>query len=334
LVEDKAGNLIFLSKENFSNGSIGTVDITYPSAPLYLIYNPELLKGMMNPIFYFSESGKWTNPFPSHDVGTYPQANGQTYGGDMPVEESGNMLILTAALALVEGNADYAGKHWDVLTTWANYLIEKGLDPENQLCTDDFAGHLAHNANLSVKAIMGIAGYGKLAGMLGHRETSQKYIRTAKDMAQKWMQMADEGDHYKLTFDRPDTWSQKYNLVWDKFFGLSIFPNEVSQKEVAYYLTKQNKYGLPLDIRKDYTKTDWIVWSACLADDYADFQKIIHPVYVYANETVSRIPLSDWHDTVDSRSVGFRARSVVGGYFMKVLKDKMLTKIGLFGAIQ
>lgn len=324
LIEDKEGNLLFLSKENFSNGSIGTVDITYPSAPLFLIYNPELLKGMMNPIFYFSESGKWNKPFPAHDVGTYPIANGQTYGGDMPVEESGNMLILTTAIATLEGNADYAKQHWDELTIWANYLLKEGLDPENQLCTDDFAGHFAHNANLSVKAIMGIAGYGKLAGMLGDKETSDKYINAAKDMAKQWVQMADDGDHYRLTFDKPGTWSQKYNLIWDKLFGLNIFPPEVAQKEVAYYLTKQNKYGLPLDSREDYTKSDWVIWSACLAENDDDFRALMQPMYTYANETVSRIPLSDWHDTKDTRSMNFRARSVVGGYFMKMLENKMI----------
>lgn len=323
LVTDKEGTLLFLSKENFSNGSIGTVDITYPSAPLFLVYNTDLLKGMMNPIFYYSESGQWKKPFPAHDVGTYPVANGQTYGGDMPVEESGNMLVLATAIAIVDGNADYAAQHWEVLTTWANYLLKEGLDPKNQLCTDDFAGHFAHNTNLSIKAIMGVAGYGKLAEMLGKADIARQYTEVAREMAAKWVKMANDGDHYRLTFDKPGTWSQKYNLVWDRLLGLNIFPKEVAATEMAYYKTKQNKYGLPLDNREDYTKSDWILWSACLTGSMEDFNALMVPVWNYANETTSRVPLSDWHFTSDGTQRGFQARSVVGGYFMKMLEKKL-----------
>lgn len=325
LFTDKEGNLMFFSKENNSNGCINTVDLTYPSAPLFLIYNPELQKAMMTSIFEYSASGRWNKPFAAHDLGTYPIANGQVYGGDMPIEESGNMVILAAAIAKAEGNANYAKKYWNLLTIWTNYLVEYGQDPENQLCTDDFAGHWAHNANLSVKAIMGIAAYSELAKMLGMNNIAVQYSEIAKKMAAKWKEMAIEEDHYRLAFDRQDTWSQKYNMVWDKMWGLNLFP-EVIEKEINYYLTKQNEYGLPLDSRKEYTKSDWVMWTAAMSPDIKTFQKFSDPIYKYINETTSRVPISDWHHTDSGEWVGFRARSVIGGYWMQVLMDKILTE--------
>ena len=319
LVQAPDGDILWLSKENDSNGSIGTVDVTYPSAPIFLYYNPLLAEGLMNHIYDYSETGRWTKPFPAHDVGTYPIANGQTYGGDMPVEEAGNMLTLTAAVCKAEGSAEYARKHWDVLTTWTEYLVQFGLDPENQLCTDDFAGHFAHNTNLSIKAILGIASYAYMADMLGQKEVADRYTSMARDMASQWVEMASDGDHYRLTFDKPGTWSQKYNLVWDRLLGLDIFDKSVAETEIAWYLKNQNRYGLPLDSRMAYTKNDWILWTATMAQSQEVFEALISPVYDFMNETIDRVPMSDWTWTDKPERRGFKTRSVVGAYFIKML---------------
>lgn len=321
LFEDNEGNLLYFSKENSSNGCINTVDLTYPSSPLYLVYNPNLLKAMLTSIIEYSKSGRWTKPFAPHDLGRYPIANGQDYGGDMPLEEAGNMLILTATLCQIDGNTKYIDPYWDIITTWTDYLVENGQDPDNQLCTDDFAGHWAHNCNLGIKAILGIAGYAEMAKMKGEQTTADKYLSQAKRMAEIWEQDAREDDHYRLAFDRENTWGQKYNLIWDKLWQTNIFPSDVTNKEISYYLTKQNRYGLPLDLRRDYTKSDWIMWCAAMAEDNDTFFKLMEPVYSFINETHSRVPISDRHYTTTGNMQGFKARSVIGGYWMKVLAE-------------
>ncbi len=318
----------YFPKENFSCGCISTVDVIYPAAPILLLLNPHLVEASLAPVMDYVKSGQWPFPYAPHDLGTYPLANGRDPAKieTMPVEESGNILILFAAIAKTEGNTAFAEKYAPILKQWADYLVDKGLDPENQLCTDDFAGHLAHNTNLSIKAILGLGAYAQILQMQGKKESANHYRTQAQEFSTRWVEMASDGDHYRLAFDKPGTWSQKYNLVWDKILGLNLFPGEIAQKEIAYYENHLNPYGLPLDNRKSYTKVDWELWTATLAESPADWEKLISPIYDWVNQSPTRVPLTDWYWTRDGTQVGFQARSVVGGIFIKMLSDPAVWK--------
>ena len=237
----------------------------------------------------------------------------------MPVEECGNMILCVAALCKAENSLKYAKKHQEILTGWADYLVSVGWDPENQLCTDDFAGHLAHNCNLAIKGILGIAAWAQILKELGDTEKADSYRKTALSLAEAWEKNAFDGDHYRLTFGGEGTWSLKYNLIWDKLLGLHIFDPKIAKTEVAYYLTRMNPYGIPLDSRCDYTKSDWEMWTVMLDDNEEYRNQIIHTMWEALCHMDRRVPFPDWYHTEAPVAECFQNRTVQGGLFIPLL---------------
>ena len=335
LCEDPEGRLLFVSKECFSNGCAATADVSYPSIPLFLRYQPRLVFGMMRPLIRYAASDAWPFDFAPHDAGQFPLLNGQVYSSgtdpqdQMPVEECGNMLLMTAAATAASGDMSFVNESWELLTTWAGYLRQHGLDPENQLCTDDFAGHLAHNCNLSIKAILGVAAYGRLLHRRGEEAEGERWIEAARSMAREWVEKASNGDGtYRLAFDRPGTFSMKYNAVWDKLLGLRVFPQGAWDKELKSYLTRLNPYGMPLDNRAAYTKSDWMVWVASMMNK-EDFEVMVSTLWDAYDTMPNRVPLGDWYETEDAWQAKYREfqnRTVQGGLFMRLLSEKNFQK--------
>jgi len=339
LIATPRGELALLSKENDSNGCIGTVDVSYPSIPVLLRYAPELVNALCCPVLEFASMPVWTEDFAPHDVGRYPNATGQVYAvvppvpnGEtyppyylypagakiydpryqMPVEECGNMLIMLAAAQAYGASPELAKTYRPLLDKWVQYLLTYGEDPGEQLCTDDFAGHLAHNVNLAAKAMVGVACYGRLTGETVWEEK-------ARAMAQRFLATVGGEGNTPLTLDGQG-WSMKYNLLWDKVLDLGLLPESFYAAELASYLPRVNTFGLPLDSRADYTKSDWICWTAALADDLSTREALLAPVARMLRETGTRVPFSDWYDTKTGRYVAFIARSVQGGVFAPMLR--------------
>ena len=353
LVRNKDGELLYMSKECHSNGCINTVDVSYPAMPMYLLYAPELVKAMLTGIFHFAESDLWNVDFAPHDIGRYPLACGQVYAlkphlhlkphkysyktiykekstniympqFQMPVEECGNMLILTYAYYIMSGNKQFLRENLNCLTTWANYLKKKGVVLDNQLCTDDFAGHSKKNVNLAIKGVMGIACYDRICKEL---ELESDYDKVAKAYAAELMQVAKTDKAYlPFNIGGTDTWSLKYNLVWDILFDFNLFPEEFYKAETEKYRDELNAYGVPLDYRRDFTKTDWMLWAACLDDSNKNTELFSGRIVAYLNDTKDRNCFSDWVETKEPKQSGFDHRTVQAGLWMPVLKKKLLSK--------
>ncbi|MEO6887770.1 MAG: DUF1793 domain-containing protein, partial [Ktedonobacteraceae bacterium] len=265
----------------------------------------------------------WPKVFAVHDLGaSYPNASGHNDGNeeDMPIEESANMLLMVSAYlhTLSAGDAHtYATAHYPILKQWADYLVPNTLDPAFQNQTDDFTGFIAHSSNLALKGILAVGAMGQIGGFAGNSADAQYYANQASSLIGQWVTKSQDssGQHLKLAYDQDSTWSLKYNAFFDKLLGLNLVPTSVLQEEANWYKSKENPYGIPLDNRHTYTKADWEMWTAASTSDLALRQYFINALYQFANTSSSRIPFTDWYETISDVQVGFQARPVIGGLF-------------------
>jgi hypothetical protein len=323
---DYGGSPWALLKEISSDGNVSTVDVVYPASPAYLYLSPSYLQLLLEPLIAYAENG-WIEQFAEHDLGQrYPNAAGGVTNGsdiqeDMPVEETGNMLIMVAALLQRLPSAQagaFAQQHYAIFRQWAEYLLPNALDPGLQNQTDDFTGPIANSANLAVKGILGIGAMSLIAGIAGNSTDQASYLNTAFSYVSQWVSLGEDpsGPHLDLAYGDAGSWSLKYNAFPDRLLGLGIVPLGVQALEASWYQANAGTYGVLLDPRNDYTKADWELWTAAWLADQADARNtLIQGVYGFLDNTAQRVPFTDLYVVATAAQVSFQARPVVGGVF-------------------
>lgn len=138
---------ILFQKEISSSGNAQTLDIMFPAAPFYLYTNPRWLAYMVQPVIEHVLSGQYPRTSSPHDLGFhFPNVTGHPDGNDefMPVEESGNILILGLAIvnSLRYETDSAAGSVWSSMgsKTFNNDSAATEFSLENLETRDGISG--------------------------------------------------------------------------------------------------------------------------------------------------------------------------------------------------
>ncbi|KAJ7142411.1 DUF1793-domain-containing protein [Mycena epipterygia] len=312
-------DIMYFMKEISSDGNTNTVDVIFPASPIFLYLQPALGQYLLEPLYRYQASGQYPNKWSIHDMGAhYPKAVGHADGLDeaMPVEESGNMLIMALGFAQKSGDNSQLIRYRALLDQWTQFLIEDSLIPMFQLSTDDFAGQLANQTNLAIKGIVGIGAMGEICNRLGDKVKGANYTAIAKSYVAQWQVLAAStaGTHLTLDYNDNASWGLTYNLYGDVHLGLNLFPKSVYDMQTAWYKTVANKFGVPLDTRHTYTKSDWLMWTAAIVTDVGLRDQLITTLKDYVSNGLNNQAFPDLYDTITGVADGFRARPVTGGH--------------------
>lgn len=308
-------------KELSSNGNLNTVDVIMPAFPIYYVFDPDYIRLLLEPMMKYLAAGRWHRPYTIHDMGThYPNATGHDdqRAEPMPIEECGNLLAMALAYARATGDTNWPAQYTDIMRGYADYLIENGVDIANQLSSNDAAGPLPNETNLAIKAAVGIKAFGELTGL-------DEYSRIGDERANLFSNQGlgtdDEKTHFVLEYPgMPSTWKIPYNLYPDVLLDLRTFPNTAYDMGNAFFSSVRGEYGVPLDNRQDWAKSDWNMWTAGTLNS-STRGEFVDDLWAFMTNGQHNWPFSDryvatsTHNNVAGMPILCRARPTVGGHF-------------------
>lgn len=211
-------------------------------------------------------------------------------------------------------------KSYDLWKQWTGYLVRETLIPANQLSTDDFAGWLANQTNLALKGIIGIRAMSGISEALDVKEDAAYYRNISDVYIKKWEEygISRDGTHAKVAYTWYGSWTTIYNLFADSLLCFHLqdpsdsgrhlretkqqkpigdgtnkkrsrtaFVDErIYKMQSDWYHNVRQKYGLPLDSRHLYTKSDWQFFAAAVTSKKVR-EEIVQSIALWVNETVT-----------------------------------------------
>ncbi len=320
-------------KEISTGGDINTMDVIFPASPHFLFYAPEILKRLLLPVLNFAAN--WTDiPYNAtwspHQLGFYPISNATFSTQEpMPLEETGNMFLMIAKYLQVTNGTDlWFRPFYPMMKQWAYWLVETQLPvPPFQLCTDDFTGPMVGNANLAAKGVVALQAFAVICEAM-EDDGCFEFELIGQEFAQEYLSMTltdYPARHTTLTMNSSaETWSTKYNLLWQKLLGFQDKPFQDIQSlltaELAFYKRNSSAFGWPLDDRFKFQKLDWMTWACSFTTSKTEFVTDFDLLYRMLNQTTSRIPMTDLFFVANGKDCfSFRSRAVVGALFAPMM---------------
>ncbi|KAF2144083.1 uncharacterized protein K452DRAFT_223453 [Aplosporella prunicola CBS 121167] len=319
-------------KEISSNGNLNTIDIIFPTFPFFYMFAPNWIKYLLDPTLTYLESGAYPHPYVIHDLGThYPNSTGHDEGLEeaMPIEETGNLMVLALAHKQATGDASIYESHTELFKGYADYLVDNGLYPTNQFSTNDGLGKFTNMTNLGVKAAVGLAAYGELSGSTNYTDKGKEFAGTIWEGLGTAVTDDTETRYFTLTYGN-STWFLTFNLYADKLLGLEVFDDEVYTAQSAFYPTVRDEWGVAIEGAVVWAKTDWQMWTAAFSEEGTQ-EMFINDLYAFIANGKNTAPFGDRYWTSGANAgetaQSFRARPTLGAHFaVAALKQGVLSK--------
>ncbi|KAG6880386.1 hypothetical protein C0992_007797 [Termitomyces sp. T32_za158] len=253
----------------------------------------------------------------------YPNVTEHTDVNDesLKLEETTNMLIMVLSYAQKYNDYTQLRRYGTLFDQWTPTLIDESLIPGYQVTIDEsLAGNLPNQTNLAIKGIIGIKALSLIAGILGNENKSSLYSEIAARYVDCWqgLSTSSTGKHLALNYGNSSSWGLFYNLYADRLLKLNLFPASVYQLQTAWYKTVALSFGVPVNSRFTYTKTDSQIWTAATVTDIATRDLFITSVKKYVSAGLS--DQRDLYDASTGAAGDFRARPVVGGHLGRYLE--------------